>query len=347
MTSKNISNFSDDNNVLKTVDEIDDQQRTLNNNFSIVSFIKKKIILLSISSLLLYLLIKDVNVKEIIGVIKSANLTFLIFAFSLHAIGLTISAIRWKLLLQSFQINSKIFYLVKSYLVASFFNNFIPSTIGGDSIRVYDSYKLGKSKSKGFVVVFVDRFLGLFALVIFAFIASFYSFGIVSKISNINIWIFTSLFFSFIIILFILFPPLKFFNSLKKSRISIFNKAGSLLFKVGEAFSQFRSRKPDLLKALMLSLFLQINVILYYYLISLSLGLNIPIISFSFIVPLLIFILMIPISINGIGLRENALFFFFSFYGIPKTEAIAFAWIEFSMLLLLGIIGGIVYAFRK
>ena len=42
-----------------------------------------------------------------------------------------------------------------------------------------------------------------------------------------------------------------------------------------------------------------------------------------------------------------ALFFFFSFYGIPKTEAIAFAWIEFSMLLLLGIIGGIVYAFRK
>ena len=347
MTSVNISNSNNSNSVLKEIDEIKDQKKASNNNFSIATFIKKKFLLFAISSLLLYLLIKDVNVKEIIGVIKSANLIFLIFAFSLHAIGLTISAFRWKLLLQSLQINSKIFYLVKSYLVASFFNNFIPSTIGGDSIRVYDSYKLGKSKSKGFVVVFVDRFLGLFALVIFTFIASFYSFGIISKMSNINIWIIASLLISFIIILFILFPPLKFFNRLKNSRISILNKAGSLLYKIGEAFSQFRNRKPALLKALMLSVFLQINVILYYYLISLSLGFNIPIISFSFIVPLLIFILMVPISINGIGLRENALFFFFSFYGIPKTEAIAFAWIEFSMLLLLGIIGGIVYAFRK
>jgi len=56
---------------------------------------------------------------------------------------------------------------------------------------------------------------------------------------------------------------------------------------------------------------------------------------------------MIPISVNGVGLREAALFLFLSQFGVLKSEAIAFAWIEYSMLLILGAIGGIVYTLRK
>ena len=122
---------------------------------------------------------------------------------------------------------------------------------------------------------------------------------------------------------------------------------GSLFYKLGSAFEQFNTQKKILIKALSLSILLQVNVVFYYFLISEALSFNIDIINFFLIVPLIIFIMMIPISLNGIGLRENALFFFLSFYGILKSQALTFAWLEYGMLLILGIMGGIVYALRK
>ncbi len=310
-------------------------------------FLQKKFYLILISFLLLYLILKDANINEIIKSIKSANLTLLIIAFSLHAIGLTVSAIRWKMLLKSLNVKSKISYLVKSYLVATFFNHFIPSTIGGDSVRAYDSYRLGKDKTKGFVVVMIDRFLGLLALLFLVIGSTFFSVEISSQVPSLTLWI---LFFSLaagMVLSLVLWPPMKLFEKLRNRPNKIIAKIGSILYKVGSAFSQFSNNKKVLLKSLALSFLLQANVIFYYYLISVSLGFDVHIINFSLIIPLTIFVLMIPISVNGIGLRENVLYFFFSFFGIAKTQVIAFAWIEFSMLLVLGIIGGIVYVLRK
>jgi len=310
-------------------------------------FFSKKIFLIFASVFLLAFLLKDVNISEIFLSLKLSNKYILIFAFSLHAVGLAISAIRWKILLQSLSVNSKIFYLIKSYLVATFFNHFIPSTVGGDSVRAYDSYKLGNNKTKGLTVILVDRFLGLLTLLIFVLISTFFSLELTSQIPNLKLLlIFLSLSSVFIIWL-ILSPPLKLFNRIHHNSNKYISKLGSILVKVGEAFLQFSQNKKVLFKALLLSFLLQGNVILYYYLISVALDFDIHILNFSLIIPLTIFILMIPLSINGIGLRENVLFFFFSFYGITKSQAIAFAWIEFSMLLALGLIGGLVFVFRK
>ena len=38
-------------------------------------------------------------------------------------------------------------------MVALFFNNFLPSTVGGDVVRMYDSWRLGNSKSDAVTVV--------------------------------------------------------------------------------------------------------------------------------------------------------------------------------------------------
>jgi len=307
----------------------------------------KKIFLISFSMFLLFMMLKDVQFNQIAASIKSANIKLLVIAFTLHAVGLTISAVRWKMLLKSLKVKSNIFYLIKSYLVAIFFNHFIPSTIGGDSIRAYDSYKLGKDKSKGLVVIITDRFLGLLSLLVFVIVSTFLSVEVSSKIPNLALWITFFSLTAFFVLLFILKPPVNFLRKITNSKNKIISKIAAGLLKIANAFSHFGDNKKILIKALALSLLLQANVVFYYYLISVALGFNIHFFNFSLIIPLTIFTLMIPITVNGIGLRENVLFFFFSFFGIVKTQAIAFAWIEFSMLLLLGIIGGLVYLFRK
>ncbi|MCP5064865.1 MAG: flippase-like domain-containing protein, partial [Ignavibacteriae bacterium] len=209
------------------------------------------------------------------------------------------------------------------------------------------SWRLGENKTKALAVVMVDRFMGLLTLLVFVIIATFFTEKITSKIPNLNFWLVILSSGAISIVLFILFPPLKLFEKLQNNTNSVIKKVGSLLHKLGSAFAQFSSKKDALLKALVLSIILQANVVFYYFLISEALNFNIDIINFFLIVPLTIFIMMIPISLNGIGLRENALFFFLSFYGVIKSQAVTFAWLEYGMLLILGIIGGIVYALRK
>jgi uncharacterized membrane protein YbhN (UPF0104 family) len=121
----------------------------------------------------------------------------------------------------------------------------------------------------------------------------------------------------------------------------------STLEKTLRGFLSFRDRKDLLVRALGLSLILQTNVVLYYYLIATGLGFSVSLGNFFFIVPLAIVIMMIPVSINAVGLRENAFVFFFSAFGVVKSEAVAFAWLDYGMILLLGMLGGIVYALRK
>ena len=61
--------------------------------------------------------------------------------------------------------------LSASYLVATFFNNFLPSNIGGDIVRVRDSSQITGSTTASLAVVAVDRILGFGALYLLALAA--------------------------------------------------------------------------------------------------------------------------------------------------------------------------------
>lgn len=313
---------------------------------------KKKLFLtyaikIIISGFLFYWILKGANFSEIGNAIKTAEWYVLLFAFSLHFVGHYISAVRWRLLLKTQNINSRLLYLIKSYLVAMFFNNFFPSTVGGDSIRAYDSWRLGKNKANAVAVVFIDRFLGLTALLLFAIVAVFFAHQITSKIPFIYLWVIAAVILTLFIFLMIFFPNRRIFLWLNRSSFPIINRISGIAEKLGNSFWAFRNQKKALLYALFLSLLLQANVVFYYFLISISLNFGIPFYNFFLIIPLTIFVMMLPISVNGMGLRENTFFFFLSAFAIAKSDAIAFAWIEFSFILIQGLIGGLIYTFRK
>jgi uncharacterized membrane protein YbhN (UPF0104 family) len=65
------------------------------------------------------------------------------------------------------------------------------------------------------------------------------------------------------------------------------------------------------------------------------------------IIPLATLIMLAPVSINGVGVREAVLVFFFSLYGVNEEAAIAFAWVWLAMLLAQGVVGGVVLMLRR
>jgi hypothetical protein len=102
-----------------------------------------------------------------------------------------------------------------------------------------------------------------------------------------------------------------------------------------------------LVRALSLSVVLQINVVTMYYALGRALEFPLAFREYFVIVPLALFVMLVPVSINAIGVREGIFVLLLAAFGIGAAEAIALAWLEYGIVLLYGIFGGVVYAVRK
>lgn len=301
------------------------------------------------SASLIYFLVSRANVAEIWVAVKSANQTLIVLSFLLHGVGYFASSYRWKLLLNDQGYDVSVGYLMRSYAVAMFFNNLLPSTIGGDGYRAYDTAKRGIPKSKALATVLVERFLGMFALMIFAVVAFALATSIITQTENLWIWSLT---------LFVAMAGGVWLIFSKSGKIPFVDKiwalpgfslVGKIVNKMAQAFAPFKGRTKVLLWTMLISLIFQLNVIFHYYLISQALDLSITFNWFLVIIPISILIQTLPISINGIGVREGIYVSFLTeMLGKATVEqSLAFSWIAYGMILLLGIVGGIIYALRK
>ena len=300
-----------------------------------------------VSSALIYYILSKTDLTEIWLSVKSANPWLLLLSFSLHAVGYYASAYRWRILALAQNMDLPVSYLVESYAVAMFFNNILPTTIGGDAVRAYDSWRKGFPKLKSIATVGVERFIGMFALVVFAIVAVALTSEINRRVPLLWLWVIVCFVLMWLVLQGI-------FLQQGKARIlnKIFEIPGFSLFrkfvkKFSDAFVNLRGKNKALVYSLALSLLLQINVIFHYYLISEALGLGVSFMKFWIIIPIALFVQMIPLSINGIGIRENLYVFFLGLYGVSTASAIAFSWVAYAMILALGIFGGILYIFRK
>ncbi len=121
---------------------------------------------------------------------------------------------------------------------------------------------------------------------------------------------------------------------------------GKFFGKVDRAVEPFRGRHLSLVRALGLSLLLQLNVVLLHYLLSRAIGIELGFIDYFYVVPVALFVMLIPISINGIGVRESMFVFLLGSMGVAKSDALVLSLLAFSIFLAHGLMGGLVLASR-
>jgi Uncharacterised protein family (UPF0104). len=124
---------------------------------------------LSVSIILLVVLFSRIDVAQLWQTAKEASVPWLLVAITIFALSTVVGAWRWNLLLKAQHIEITLPSLLGSFLVATYFNNFLPSNIGGDFIRISDTARHTNSKTLATTVVLMDRILGLIAL---AFVAA-------------------------------------------------------------------------------------------------------------------------------------------------------------------------------
>ncbi|MGQ9698583.1 MAG: lysylphosphatidylglycerol synthase transmembrane domain-containing protein, partial [Armatimonadota bacterium] len=91
------------------------------------------------SALLVLFVVTRVDVRDVMSAAAGARGWLVLLAGSLHLVGYLVSAVRWKILLAALGADVPLGTLVSSYLVGSFFNSFLPTTVGGDVVRIWDT----------------------------------------------------------------------------------------------------------------------------------------------------------------------------------------------------------------
>ncbi len=126
---------------------------------------------IGVSLALLAYLFSTTDLRALEDRVRTADLLDLLAAVSFYSAMLALAAWRWQLLLAGLGRPAPMRQLAASYLVATFFNNFLPSNIGGDIVRVRDGSRLTGSTTASIAVVGIDRILGFGALYLLAGVA--------------------------------------------------------------------------------------------------------------------------------------------------------------------------------
>lgn len=292
---------------------------------------------LAVSIALIAWLLRRTDFREVAAALRSADLRLVLAAALLIPLGYLCSVLRWRALLRSQGGDAPLSFLVRSLMTGIFFNNLLPSTIGGDAVRAWDTSRAGVGRATAVAIVLVDRFVGLLALVLFAAVGLLISGRLTERVPDLYGWVLGGAAVMGLIAALLFLP----------SRRAPALLAGVLPGKAAAALFAFQGKGRVLVVAFAWSIGLQALVVLNAWTLARALHVPIPLPYFFLIMPVALFAMMLPVSINGIGVRENAYAFFFAAFGVAAAAGVAVAWLDYGLILLQALAGGAVYAWGR
>lgn len=286
-----------------------------------------------------------VNLAKTGAKIANSDPKWILAAGGLHIIGLLLSAYRWQLLLAAQQVEAPLWDLLKSYLIGGFFNNFLPTRVGGDVYRLVDSKKYTGSLLRPAAVIVVERLSGIYGLLLIGVTAvAFYP--RFEEVKALAVALFVLTIIGFVAIL-SFYGSERFAGWLKKIAAMLPAKISAKALSMFDSFWHFSKSKATVFYAFVLGILLQFNVILYYFFIARGLNVPIGLQEASIVMPILICIQLLPLTPNGIGVREFSYIYLMKPFGVSPDQAVAFSFWDYILTFAYGLIGGLLFLLRK
>jgi uncharacterized membrane protein YbhN (UPF0104 family) len=261
---------------------------------------------------------------------------------------LLISAWRWDLLLRTQRIDVPFSVLTNSFLVATFFNNFLPSNIGGDVIRIGDTARAAGSKTLATMVVLVDRGVGLIGLVFVAAAGASVAAWASETIGPLGPGL---LWGALAAILAVAVPVLLLPHGvgvlLRPLRLIHQEWVELRIQRLVEGLSRFRQRPQAILACFAGAILVQAVLVGFYAAVAHAIGVRIAISHLAILVPVSFIVQMMPLSVNGLGVREWVFGTYFTRLGLPLESALALSFIGAALIMLFSTSGAVVYLSRR
>ena len=303
---------------------------------------------LAVSVALLALLFSRIDAASLWAGARRASPEWLVAALAIYFVNILASVWRWHLLLDAQDIDVPWRTLLGSFLVATFFNNFLPSNIGGDVIRISDTAKAAGSKTRATTVVLTDRVIGLIGLV---FVAATGATMVASLAGHVASPIWPSwLWAGFLGAMMVTAPAVLAPSGVGRllQPLTVFHPewVGDRIDSVTSALSRFRARPSAIARCFAGAVFVQVTVVIFYA--AVSRAVHVPVVSWDLavIVPLSFVVQMLPVSVNGFGVREATFSFYFTRVGLSMESALLMSLVATFLAMLISLSGAVIWFLR-
>lgn len=215
---------------------------------------------------------------------------------------------------------------LRQYFLAGYFNLLLPSSIGGDAVRVYLLHRHEVSKSTAAAYIFSERLLGLYCLVAIA-MGGAIAISLADHIFDLILYVAIIAATGFGIIALIVRTTKNWHQyhvqAVRDSLLALWRQRGRLIAATAISFGyQFLTLSFTLVGAYAIDAAIDPTLILT-------------------LVPLVWLATFLPISLGGVGVREITFIGLFAEFGVGTAEALLLSITTYAAIVITGIIGGI------
>lgn len=269
--------------------------------------------------------------RELFGVLTRIKLEWMLLAFGWVILSMVISVSKWKLILQAQAITLSWPELWRAYWAGLFFNNFLPSSIGGDALRIVWVGRLTGDMAGSTASVFVERVLATVGLSFTGLIASFFVVQADQRVI---------LLFILLIALSLALLGLLMWGGIPQQFVQSKGRVINFLRGMEQHGTRLQGQWGVILRVMFLSVLFQGSVVGVNYAIFKALHISsIGWLEALYVIPVTSIAAMLPIGINGYGVREGAYVALLASYHVPAATAFA-ASILFAFLVSLSSLYG-------
>jgi uncharacterized protein (TIRG00374 family) len=287
-----------------------------------------------------------IDISRTAHILAHTSIGYFLGAVAIMVISVWPMAWRWQKLLEARGIRDRLSWLVRAYFVAYTAGQILPTAVGGDAVRIYETAK--RHTGRGGQVagsVLLERALGGAATLSLAAV------GFVLAVGKYDVGAYLWIELAFVIGTVILAVAL--FSRRVRPLLA---KTAPLLRRIWlerpiraayEGIHSYREHPGLLGGVFALTLGVQAVRVLAIWLAGKAVGVPLSPRPYYVMGPLLFLVLLMPFTVNGIAVRESFFVSFLGGLGVGADEAFATGFLFFAVTLCLSLPGGVLLAWQS
>ena len=292
----------------------------------------------AISAALLYLALRKVNLSELLSRFTLGSLFWIGMAIAVTFLQIFVGVLRWREISAACGAPLELDRAMRYNVIGTFFNQTLPSAIGGDAVRLWLVARAGAGWRAATYSIFVDRAVGLIALAIVIVASLPWSYRLINDPQGRSALLLLDLValgggLGFLLVGALKWPWLKRWWATHHLHACAVI-ANRVLFD--------RSRGP---LVAILSLLVHVLTVVIAWCVVQSIAAPVSFGQVFQLIPPVMLITMMPISIAGWGVREATMGLAFGFAGLMTNEGVNVSLLYGAVTFIVGAFGGLVWIF--
>ncbi|MDQ1395689.1 MAG: glycosyltransferase 2 family protein [Acidimicrobiaceae bacterium] len=254
--------------------------------------------------------------------------------------GVLLSALRWQRVLTALGLPAGIPTLVRHHLAGLFVSSFLPSTVGGDVLRVSRLAATNGEAPRTFASVVLERLTGWVVLPVITLCALAVNPGLFGADKNARFALLIALCTLTLLALVLWAVGHPKLGGRFSSNAGWRRFAGAVHLGV----DRLRHQPGDALSVLATGFAYQLAVVLAAFLAAEALGLHLGPTALLAFVPAVAIVQVLPITVGGLGVREGAFVLFLVPLGVAEEKALALGLLVYAVNLVVSLLGAPAFA---